>query len=86
MSSVISFATVYSLLWWISYLASRAPSIAVGTVFATVALASGMLFFLYSLKYYLSLAIVLSFSQQEVSRANFRSVSGRICKTSFWAI
>lgn len=37
----------------------------VGLGFALVALTSGMFFFLYSLKYYLTLAVVLSFSQKE---------------------
>ncbi|TEU02307.1 glycosyltransferase, partial [Candidatus Woesebacteria bacterium] len=38
-----------------------------GLVLATVALTMGSVFFLYSLKYYLTLAIVLSFSQQEMT-------------------
>ena len=37
-----------------------------GLVLAIVALTMGSIFFLYSLKYYLTLAIVLSFSQQEM--------------------
>src|SRR3989344_242948 len=37
----------------------------IGLVFATSALIFGSIFFLYLLKYYLSLAIVLSFSQQQ---------------------
>ncbi|HJX45876.1 MAG TPA: glycosyltransferase family 2 protein [Patescibacteria group bacterium] len=39
----------------------------IGMVFASLALLMGSIFFLYSFKYYLTLAIVLSFSQQEAS-------------------
>ena len=65
-TSFLTFATIFSLLWWINLISERALSQALGTVFASVALLMGSVFFLYSLKYYLSLAIVLSFSQQEI--------------------
>src|SRR3989344_1567501 len=67
-TSFLTFATIFSLLWWINLISERALSQALGTVFASVALLMGSVFFLYSLKYYLSLAIVLSFSQQEIGR------------------
>jgi len=38
---------------------------AAGLVFASIALSMGSIFFTYSLKYYLTLAVVLSFSQRE---------------------
>lgn len=63
LASLLTFATTYSLVWWINLISERALSQALGTVFASVALLMGSIFFLYSLKYYLSLAIVLSFSQ-----------------------
>src|SRR3990167_9570072 len=62
----VAFATVYSFSWWINHLIAKTPTVALGTVFTTIALGAGTIFFLYSLKYYLSLAIVLSFSQQEI--------------------
>jgi len=37
-----------------------------GLVFASIALTMGSIFFLYSLKYYLTLAVVLSYSQREM--------------------
>ena len=77
LSSLISFSVVYSSLWWINYIASKAPSIAIGTVFATVALTTGSIFFLYSLKYYISLAIVLSFSQSESAENIAQSAKGK---------
>ncbi len=64
-ASIISSATVYSIIWWINYLTSLITPSAIGTIFATIALLMGSIFFLYSFKYYLTLAIVLSFSQQE---------------------
>src|SRR3989344_7466081 len=60
----IAFGSVYSFSWWINHLITKTPTVAVGTVFTTIALGAGTIFFLYSLKYYISLAIVLSFSQQ----------------------
>src|SRR3989344_1674339 len=64
-ASIITSTTIYSLIWWIDYISTKVTIVALGTVFASIALAMGSIFFLYSLKYYLSLAIVLSFSQSE---------------------
>jgi len=61
----VAFGSVYSFSWWINHLITKTPTVAVGTVFTTIALGAGTIFFLYSLKYYISLAIVLSFSQTE---------------------
>jgi len=41
-----------------------------GAIFASTALLMGSFFFLYSLKYYLTLAIVLSYSQKETGKSN----------------
>jgi len=59
-------STSLILIWWVSAVAS-APSLlaGVGMVFAIAALGFGMFFFFYSLKYYISLAMVLSHSQNE---------------------
>ncbi|KKP30832.1 MAG: hypothetical protein UR21_C0023G0002 [Candidatus Woesebacteria bacterium GW2011_GWC2_31_9] len=42
----------------------------IGAIFASTALLMGSFFFLYSLKYYLTLAIVLSYSQKETNKSN----------------
>lgn len=49
-------------------LGSYVYSGSIGTVFALIALIMGSIFFLYSLKYYITLAIVLSYSQKEGSQ------------------
>ncbi|HUW21059.1 MAG TPA: helix-turn-helix domain-containing protein, partial [Candidatus Bathyarchaeia archaeon] len=58
-------ATSYLVFAWLDLLA-RAGSFStqIGLVLATVSLAVGSFFFLYSMKYYLSLALVLSFSRE----------------------
>jgi len=79
-TSIISSATIYSFLWWISLLKEQFVNVSIGLIFATVALFMGSIFFLYSLKYYITLAIVLSFSQQESSFApstSLRASRGR---------
>jgi len=65
-SAFASFVIIFTLISWIR-LIGGAESLTKGTglFFATIALINGSLFFLYSLKYYLTLAIVLSFSQAE---------------------
>lgn len=74
-SALFTGFTSFGLLVWISYLANQPPQMALGLFFATVSLTAGTLFFLYSLKYYGSLAIVLSFSQKSAEAAE---VSGEI--------
>jgi len=67
--SALSMFTTLVVLGLGSFLASTyisaSLSTRVGLIFASTALSLGSLFFLYSLKYYLSLSIVLSFSQNE---------------------
>ncbi|MCH7952236.1 glycosyltransferase, partial [Patescibacteria group bacterium] len=60
------FLVTFGLYEWGQLLGS-APSTAqaLGWVFASVALSMGTVFFLYSLKYYFTLAVVLSFSREE---------------------
>src|SRR4030042_3384676 len=66
-SFVTSFISL-GLFYWIRMLISAGTtSNLLGLVFASIAFLMGSLFFLYSFKYYLTLAIVLSFSQQEAS-------------------
>ncbi|MCK4588418.1 glycosyltransferase, partial [Candidatus Woesebacteria bacterium] len=65
-SSFFSFLFFLGIFSWMRLLGSQSFSGAVGLIFATVALTMGSVFFLYSIKYYLTLAIVLSFSQQEI--------------------
>src|SRR4030043_858218 len=66
-SFVTSFISL-GLFYWIRMLTSAGTtSNLLGLVFASIAFLMGSLFFLYSFKYYLTLAIVLSFSQQEAS-------------------
>ncbi len=54
-------------VWYVSLLLG-APSIGagVGMILATLALGCGTIFFLYSMRYYLGLALVLSYSQKEL--------------------
>src|SRR3989344_9178976 len=56
-TSIISTASIYSLLWWFDLLAQQLTSVSIGIVFASIALLMGSLFFIYSLKYYITLAI-----------------------------
>ncbi|MDP3888556.1 MAG: glycosyltransferase, partial [bacterium] len=64
----LSFAssTAFSLLLitWFSMMSSQPLGMRFGLFFASVALLMGMFFFLYSMKYYFTLALVLSFSSQ----------------------
>ena len=64
-SAFLSTAVSYSLIWWVNFISSQVSQVAIGLSFAAVALFMGSVFFLYSLKYYITLAIVLSFSQEE---------------------
>ena len=65
-ASFLTFIISFGSLSWLRILGSAQTfSETVGLVFATLALFMGSLFFIYSLKYYITLAIVLSFSQQE---------------------
>ncbi|MBI2029038.1 glycosyltransferase [Candidatus Gottesmanbacteria bacterium] len=54
-------------LYWISIL-SKSSSFAqsIGLIFASVALTIGMFFFLYSMKYYITVILVLGFSRQSL--------------------
>ena len=64
-SAFASFATSFLLISWISILGKSGSFVGVlGLTFASLALLMGSFFFLYSLKYYLTLALVLSFSQE----------------------
>src|SRR3990172_12577999 len=65
-SAFASFILIFVIRAWIGTIGgAESFSQGTGLVFATIALINGSLFFLYSLKYYLTLAIVLSFSQSE---------------------
>ena len=46
--------------------ANHSTSAKIGLIFASIALLTGSLFFVYSIKYYLTLAIVLSFSRHSL--------------------
>ncbi len=61
---VIAIASGASIIYWVKLLESATFVSGLGLVLASVSLFTGSLFFLYSLKYYLTLAIVLSFSQK----------------------
>ncbi len=67
-SLIIGLALAYSSIWWINYLTTQIDAVSIGLFFASTALFMGSIFFLYSIKYYLTLAIVLSFSQQETTQ------------------
>ena len=72
-STIITAVFAFIIFFGIRLLVNVAPYKGMpqtGLVLATVALTMGSIFFLYSLKYYLTLAIVLSFSQQEMIGGN----------------
>ena len=60
--------------WFKMVFSSETFSGILGLGFASMALLMGSFFFLYSLKYYLTLAIVLSFSQQEGEKGSKRLI------------
>jgi cellulose synthase/poly-beta-1,6-N-acetylglucosamine synthase-like glycosyltransferase/transposase-like protein len=66
-STVISLGLTNYIL---RYLGKGSFEISLGLIFVIIALSMGSIFFFYSLKYYLTLAIVLSFSQEEEPSKN----------------
>ena len=77
-SLILTFFISLGILTWIRLLTGVSSlQGAIGYIFSGLALTMGMLFFLYSLKYYLTLAIVLSFSQGEPSFAKAGERKGR---------
>ncbi|QQS39289.1 DUF2341 domain-containing protein [Candidatus Woesebacteria bacterium] len=64
-SSVFALAVSYSSVWWLNFLLTQTTHVAIGLFFATLALLTGSIFFLYSLKYYITLAVVLSYSKDQ---------------------
>ncbi len=75
--SVFLLSISLAIFYWGSVIV-HAPNIAgsIGMIFAGVSLSLGMFFFLYSLKYYISTAIVLSYSQKEGLDASRVSATG----------
>lgn len=69
--------TVFSLalLFYLQLLSGQPASVKIGLVFATISLTLGSFFFAYSMKYYLTLAIVLSFSRQPLEEGGGYAVS-----------
>ncbi|MDP3954802.1 MAG: glycosyltransferase, partial [bacterium] len=59
-------SSILSLIFllWLSILSGQPTSVKLGLFFATIALLVGTIFFLYSMKYYFTLALVLSFSRR----------------------
>ncbi|MFC1790528.1 glycosyltransferase, partial [Patescibacteria group bacterium] len=86
---VLGYSTVSSTIFftassfWLGMI-SQASSlvIKVGLFFASVALLMGTFFFIYSMKYYLSLAFVLSFSRRREDKERERPVAAG--KVGFW--
>ena len=65
LSFLLTFFIALGILAWINLITGASPlQGGVGYIFSGLALTMGTLFFLYSLKYYLTLALVLSFSQE----------------------
>ncbi|MBU3957361.1 glycosyltransferase, partial [Patescibacteria group bacterium] len=72
--SSIAFSTIF--IYWLRMLSQApTPGAKIGLFFATIALGVGSLFFAYSMKYYLTLAIVLSFSRQPLEEGGGFAVS-----------
>ncbi|MBU3957124.1 glycosyltransferase, partial [Patescibacteria group bacterium] len=59
---------------WLMMLSQFPPGTRIGLFFATIALTVGSFFFLYSLKYYITIALILSFSRESPGEESF---SGR---------
>lgn len=74
--------TVFFLAFLFSFqmLSGQPPSTKIGLFFAAISLTAGSFFFAYSMKYYLTLAIVLSFSRQPLEEGGSLVVglNGRI--------
>jgi len=64
LSVFVSVVVLGSLGYFATVFGQAAPAHRVGLSFATISLLVGMVFFLYSMKYYFTLALVLSFSTQ----------------------
>src|SRR3990167_2759515 len=78
-SMIITLVAIYSYFWWVSLVAGLSNGAEfVGIVFASTALLACMLFFLYSIKYYITLAVVLSFSQGEATYNRGQTTKGKI--------
>jgi cellulose synthase/poly-beta-1,6-N-acetylglucosamine synthase-like glycosyltransferase/transposase-like protein len=63
----VAFSTIVvlgAIGYFVRVSAAAPPASRIGLVFATIALGIGSIFFVYSMKYYLTLALVLSFSRQ----------------------
>ncbi|MCH7640988.1 glycosyltransferase, partial [Patescibacteria group bacterium] len=74
-SAFLTFLISSGLISWVRLLGAVSATQVIGLIFASTALFMGSLFFLYSLKYYITLAIVLSFSQRDVGERNGRGSS-----------
>jgi len=64
LSTFVTVAFLGILGYFVTFFGQAAPSYRLGLFFASVALLMGSFFFLYSMKYYFTLALVLSFSTQ----------------------
>ncbi len=60
--SSIIFLIIFARFWHMMFQGASVEN-RLGLIFATISLVSGLIFFLYSLKYYLTLALVLGFSR-----------------------
>ena len=67
-----SFAVTLLAIYWyrMLFINSTGPVQALGLIFSTISLFMGAIFFLYSLKYYITLAFVLSYSQEPHNEEN----------------
>ena len=89
LTTFITVIVLGSLGYFARVFGTAAPVYRPGLFFATIALSIGSLFFLYSMKYYFTLAVVLSFSRQPgesavlglngpTSPADWRATRGRV--------
>jgi cellulose synthase/poly-beta-1,6-N-acetylglucosamine synthase-like glycosyltransferase/transposase len=63
-SLITTSLTFSAVLFWVTQLNNAGLEISAGIMFSSIALLMGSVFLLYSLRYYITLAVVLSFSQQ----------------------
>jgi len=78
LTTFITVIVLGSLGYFATVLGGAAPVYRPGLIFASIALSVGSLFFLYSMKYYFTLAVVLSFSRQPASPDGSQGGSGEL--------
>ncbi len=72
---ILSFGLLYIFFKFVQLLRFSQPGAHLGLTFAAISLFFGMVFFIYSLKYYLTLAVILGFSKKIFSPFNGNGIN-----------